>query len=265
MRSGIGADQAAGRQNAGMSDHEDAARYAATAGALLVELRARGGGEEAWGGTLGDAGDDVANRCLLELLHRDHPDDAVLSEESVDDLRRLDADRVWIVDPLDGTREFSEPGRTDWAVHVALWERTVGVRTGAVALPAAGRVLSTADGLTLPDRAETGPTRVVVSRTRPPVEAARVASALDAEVITMGSAGAKAMAVVLGTVDAYLHAGGQYEWDSAAPVAVAHAAGLHTSRLDGTPLEYNRARPWLPDLIVCRPELTEAILAVTAP
>jgi 3'(2'), 5'-bisphosphate nucleotidase len=248
-----------------MSDHEDAARYAAAAGAVLVELRAREGGEGVWGGPLGDAGDEVANRCLLELLARDHPDDAVLSEESVDDHRRLEADRVWIVDPLDGTREFSEPGRTDWAVHVALWERDVGVRTGAVALPAAGRVLSTADRLTLPERAGGGRPRIVVSRTRPPVEAARVASALDAEVVTMGSAGAKTMAVVLGAVDAYVHAGGQYEWDSAAPIAVADRAGLHTSRLDGTPLVYNRARPWLPDLIVCRPELTEAILAITAP
>jgi 3'(2'), 5'-bisphosphate nucleotidase len=235
-----------------MSDHDDAARYAATAGARLVELRARGGGDGVWGWPLGDAGDELANRCLLELLGDDHPDDAVLSEESVDDRRRLDADRVWIVDPLDGTREFSEPGRTDWAVHVALWERDVGVRTGAVALPAAGRVLSTAERLTVPERAAGRP-RVVVSRTRAPVEAARVATALDAEVQTMGSAGAKTMAVVLGAVDAYVHAGGQYEWDSAAPVAVARAAGLHTSRIDGTPLVYNRARPWLPDLIVCRP------------
>jgi 3'(2'), 5'-bisphosphate nucleotidase len=248
-----------------MSDHEDAARYAAAAGALLVELRARGGGDGMSGSRLGDAGDELANRCLLELLAGDHPDDSVLSEESVDDRRRLDADRVWIVDPLDGTREFSEPGRTDWAVHVALWERGPGVRTGAVALPAAGRVLSTGDGLTLPERTAGGRTRVVVSRTRPPVEATRVANALNAEVVTMGSAGAKTMAVVLGAVDAYVHAGGQYEWDSAAPVAVARAAGLHTSRLDGTPLVYNRDRPWLPDLIVCRPELADAILAVTAP
>ncbi len=209
-----------------MSDHEDAARYAAAAGALLVELRARGGGEGVWGWPLGDAGDDLANRCLLELLARDHPGDAVLSEESVDDRRRLDADRVWIVDPLDGTREFSEPGRADWAVHVALWEREVGVRTGAVALPASGRVLSTADGWSLPERAAGGPPRLVVSRSRPPVEATRVARALDAEVVTMGSAGAKTMAVVLGAVDAYVHAGGQYEWDSAAPVAVAARGGV---------------------------------------
>ncbi len=187
----------------------------------------------------------------------------MLSEESVDDRRRVDADRVWIVDPLDGTREFAEAGRTDWAVHVALWERGVGVRVGAVALPAQDRVVCTATPPRVPARGSR-PWRVVVSRTRPPAVAAAVAATLDAELVTMGSAGAKTAAVILGAVDAYVHAGGQHEWDSAAPTAVAVAAGLHASRLDGAPLEYNRPEPWLPDLLVCRPELAAPILAVTA-
>lgn len=242
-----------------MSDHDDAARYAADAGALLVELRAQGSDD--WRrSALGDAGDINANRRLLELLHAEHPDDRVLSEESVDDPRRLDADRVWIIDPLDGTREFTEAGRTDWAVHVALWERGQGLTAGAVALPAQQHVLSTAAPPTVPDPGDRQ-VRIVVSRTRPPPAARRVAAALDAELVGLGSAGAKAMAVVTGDVDAYVHAGGQYEWDSAAPAAVAAAAGLHVSRLDGSPLQYNCSDPWLPDLVVCRRELADAILA----
>jgi len=243
-----------------MGDHDDAARYAAAAGELLVGVRADA--DEA-GRALGDVGDARANRLLLELLGREHPGDAVLSEESADDRRRVDADRVWIVDPLDGTREFAEAGRTDWAVHVALWERGVGVRVGAVALPAQDRVVCTATPPRVPDRGAR-PWRVVVSRTRPPAVADAVAATLDAELVTMGSAGAKTAAVILGAVDAYVHAGGQHEWDSAAPTAVAVAAGLHASRLDGAPLEYNRPEPWLPDLLVCRPELAAPILAVTA-
>jgi 3'(2'), 5'-bisphosphate nucleotidase len=245
-----------------MGDHDDAARYAAAAGRLLLGLRDEAEHAGVSPGALGDAGDERANRCLLELLESEHPGDLVLSEESADDRRRLDAERVWIVDPLDGTREFTESGRRDWAVHVALWERGVGVQVGAVALPADGVVVSTGSPPVVPERGDR-PVRLVVSRTRPPSVAERVAAALDAEVVPLGSAGAKTMAVVRGDVDAYVHAGGQYEWDSAAPTAVARAAGLHTSRLDGAPLVYNRPEPWLPDLLVCRPELTEAILAVT--
>jgi 3'(2'), 5'-bisphosphate nucleotidase len=243
-----------------VSDHDDAARYAETAGTLLLELRASGDADGVRRPALGDAGDVAANRHLLELLRAEHPDDAVLSEESADDPRRHDAARVWIVDPLDGTREFTEPGRTDWAVHVALWARNGGLRAGAVALPAQERVLSTAAPPIVPTPTGGRP-RVVVSRTRPPPAARRVAAALDGELVEMGSAGAKAMAVVSGAVDAYVHAGGQYEWDSAAPVAVADAAGLHVSRLDGSPLVYNQPDPWLPDLVVCRPELADAIVA----
>lgn len=245
-----------------MTDHDDAARYAAEAGELLLELRARTKPDD-WAWSLGDAADVLANRRLLELLRAEHPEDPVLSEEAVDDPRRHDADRVWIVDPLDGTREFTEAGRTDWAVHVALWERGHGLRAGAVALPAQSTVLSTASPPAVP-AADRRPLRVVVSRTRPPVAARRVAAALDAELVPMGSAGAKAMAVVQGDVDVYVHAGGQYEWDSAAPSAVAQAAGLHTSRIDGSPLEYNRRDPWLPDLIVCRPELAADVVAAAS-
>ncbi len=187
-----------------------------------------------------------------------HPEDAVLSEEGKDDARRLDAERVWIIDPLDGTREFGEPPRTDWAVHVAL---VIGGEpvAGAVALPARGLVLSTAapPSLTNPSHA----IRLAVSRTRPPAAAEQLAGALGAELVPMGSAGAKAMAVVLGEADVYAHSGGQYEWDSAAPVAVARSAGLHCSRLDGAPLVYNRPDSWLPDLLICRPELAERVLA----
>jgi len=245
-----------------MSDHDDATRYATEAGALLLELRARGDADDWARWSLGDAADVLANRRLLELLHAEHAGDRVLSEESADDPRRLDAERVWIVDPLDGTREFTERGRTDWAVHVALWERG-GLTAGAVALPAQDRVLSTAAPPVVPS-SDGRPVRVVVSRTRPPAAAHRVARALDAELVGMGSAGAKAMAVVDGVVDVYVHAGGQYEWDSAAPAAVAAAAGLHVSRLDGSPLEYNRRDPWLPDLVVCRPELASTVLAAAA-
>ncbi|HZP29327.1 MAG TPA: 3'(2'),5'-bisphosphate nucleotidase CysQ [Acidimicrobiia bacterium] len=247
-----------------MSDHDDAARYAAAAGELLLDLRAQADGDDWARWSLGDAGDVLANRHLLELLRDEHPDDAVLSEESADDPRRLDAPRVWIIDPLDGTREFTELGRSDWAVHVALWERGRGLTAGAVALPAVGRVLSTAVPPRVPEADGRRP-RIVVSRSRAPAAARRVAEALDGDLVYLGSAGAKTMAVVLGEVDAYVHAGGQYEWDSAAPTAVAAAAGLYTSRLDGSPLEYNRPDPWLPDLIVCRPELASRIVAAAAP
>ena len=246
-----------------MTDGEDAARYAAAAGALLLELRERGASDEWSKWSLGDAADGLANRRLLELLREDHPGDGVLSEESVDDASRLDAERVWIVDPLDGTREFTEAGRTDWAVHVALWTRGQGLTAGAVALPAQERVLSTATPPPTPI-AQDRPARVVVSRTRPPAAAQRVAEALGGELVGMGSAGAKAMAVVDGVVDAYVHSGGQYEWDSAAPAAVATAAGLHVSRIDGSPLEYNRRDPWLPDLIVCRQDLAAEVLTAVA-
>ena len=243
------------------ADHADAARFAEEAGRLLLGIRARIDGGDAVD-HIRHEGDLRSHELLLARLTATHPDDAVLSEEGADDLARLDAERVWIVDPLDGTREFGEPPRTDWAVHVALVIRGEPV-AGAVALPARGVVLSTAAPPTLA-RSTGGRPRVVVSRTRPPAEADRLVTALGAELVAMGSAGAKAMAVVLGDADVYPHAGGQYEWDSAAPVAVAARAGLHVSRLDGTPLRYNQRDAWLPDLLICRPELAEPVLAALA-
>jgi 3'(2'), 5'-bisphosphate nucleotidase len=206
------------------------------------------------------AGDKQSHDYLMEALARERPDDAVLSEEGVDDPVRLSAQRVWIVDPLDGTREFSELGREDWAVHVALWQDGALV-AGAVALPAQGVTLATPDPA--PPPAHSGEPRIVVSRTRPPAVALQVRDQLNGTLVEMGSAGAKVAAVIQGLADIYVHAGGQYEWDSAAPVAVARAAGLHTSRIDGAPLEYNQADPLLPDLVVCRPEYADAVLAVT--
>jgi 3'(2'), 5'-bisphosphate nucleotidase len=242
-----------------MSDDRVAEDLAHRAGELLLDVRGR---------TVTDAtelkalGDRASHEFLMAALAEQRPGDRVLSEEGKDDARRLSADRVWIVDPLDGTREFSELDRDDWAVHVALWERGA-LTAGAVALPARGRVLSTADAPSLPPRA-TGPIRLAVSRSRPPALVQDLAATLGGELVPMGSAGVKAMAVLTGEVDAYVHGGGQYEWDSAAPVAVARAAGLHTSRLDGTALAYNQADPYLPDLLVCRPELAEQLIAALA-
>ncbi|HEY2702704.1 MAG TPA: 3'(2'),5'-bisphosphate nucleotidase CysQ [Candidatus Dormibacteraeota bacterium] len=235
-------------------DHDDAERLARDAGSLLTAIRHITTGRD-----LGALGDRCSQVLLAAEIGRRHPDDAVLSEEGVDDPGRLTARRVWIIDPLDGTREFGEPGRVDWAVHVALWEEGE-IAAAAVALPGRGLVLSTSQP---PSRraAEAGtPVRILVSRTRPPDVATRVAEHLGARLVPMGSAGAKIAAVVLGEADAYLHAGGQYEWDSAAPVGVALAAGFHASRVDGTPLRYNRPDPSLPDLLVCRPELSEVLL-----
>lgn len=248
------------------SDHVLARRLAVAAGDLLLDVRRSLEDDGADPKTVKDEGDRRANEFLMAELAAHAPDgDGVLSEESRathGDERRLAADRVWIIDPLDGTREFSEPGRTDWAVHVAL---VVGGEPvcGAVALPALGTCFSTAD-----DRIDLGPVpdepRVVVSRTRPPAEADTVRDALGGVLVAMGSAGAKTMAILRGEVDCYPHSGGQYEWDSAAPAAVARHHGLHISRLDGTPLVYNNADPYLPDLLVCRDELAEATLAALA-
>ena len=232
-----------------------AAAAAQAAADVLLALRAEG----LAGRALGDAGDAAAQRAILDVLGRERPDDVVFSEEAADDPRRLDADRVWIVDPLDGTREYGEAGRHDWAVHVALWSAG-SLGASAVALPALAQVLVTDPPAAVPARAD-GPPRIAVSRTRPPEVASAVADALGAELVPLGSAGYKTVAVVRGEVDAYVHAGGMYQWDSAAPVAVARAAGLTTCRLDGSPLVYNGADPSLPDLVVCRPELAERILA----
>ena len=239
---------------ASADDHELAATLARQAGQLLVELR-RSGLE---GDELKNRGDRLSDDLLVPALRKARPEDGLLSEESIDDPSRLERRRVWIVDPLDGTREYGEKGRWDWAVHVGLAIDGHAV-AGAVALPERDLVLSTAAPSTLPP--PTDPPRVVVSRSRPPRLAVQVAEILGAELVELGSAGAKTMAVVLGDADIYLHAGGQYEWDNCAPAAVAAAAGLHTSRIDGSPLRYNNADPSLPDLLVCRAELADATLA----
>ncbi len=241
-----------------MSDHDLAAELATTAGALLLDVRAELA--DATGAERKAAGDKRSHDYLMEALTAARPADAVLSEEGADDPIRLRSSRVWIVDPLDGTREFSELDRDDWAVHVALWQDGELI-AGAVALPAQGVTLAT-PSVPAPPPAPAAP-RIVVSRTRPPAVALQVRDALSGVLVEMGSAGAKVAAVVQGRADVYVHAGGQYEWDSAAPVAVARAAGLHTSRVDGSPLQYNRPDPLLPDVLVCRPEYAEAVLAAT--
>jgi len=276
------------------ADHALARDLAAEAGRRLLELRARGGEPD----LLRKAGDGLSHEFLTAALADRRPGDVVLSEEGADDPARLTANRVWIVDPLDGTREFGELGRTDWAVHVALWQRTGGgeLTAGAVALPAQGHVLSTAASgeqhqgfigaaVTTPmfprveggvpsdgtgEREEAGGTagtregdgrvRIVVSRTRAPRFVRNISDLLDAELVPLGSAGAKVAAVVRGEADAYVHAGGFYEWDTAAPVAVARAAGYHASRIDGSPLAYNQANLWMPDILVCRPALAGTLL-----
>jgi len=300
-------------------DHELARDLAAQAGERLLGLRARGGDPD----RLRAAGDRLSQEFLAAQLAARRPGDAVLSEEAADDPARLAASRVWIVDPLDGTREFGEPGRTDWAVHVALWQRGAGrggdLVAGAVALPAQGVVLSTPGPpfpLRPPQRCATGvaittamahrcgpaggpggrisgmpdmrdrqrsaagdggqrthgedaapraggrgrPVRIVVSRTRAPRLVHHVSARTGAELVPMGSAGAKVAAVIRGAADAYLHSGGCYEWDTAAPVACARAAGLHASRIDGSPLAYNQATAAMPDILVCRPALAAGLL-----
>jgi 3'(2'), 5'-bisphosphate nucleotidase len=240
------------------ADDRLAAGLAAEAGHRLLALRAEGGDAAA----LRRDGDRRSHEFLTTELARLRPGDAVLSEEGADDPARLRAPRVWIVDPLDGTREFGEPGRTDWAVHVALWEQGE-LTAGAVALPAQGKVLSTADPQTSsapPAAASSGTLRFVVSRTRPPEFAVRLAEKTGAELVPLGSAGAKAAAVICGDADAYVHSGGQYEWDSAAPVAVAVAAGLHASRIDGAKLRYNQAPPSVPDILICQAAIAGPLL-----
>jgi 3'(2'), 5'-bisphosphate nucleotidase len=241
-------------------DVELAGELARDAGTLLLQLRATSGLE---GKPLGAAGDRRSNELLLARLGAERPADAILSEESVDDPVRLDSDRVWILDPLDGTREYAMAGRDDWAVHVALWQRGLGVAVAAVAQPALGAIYTTDDPRIERGSGEAG-LRLLVSDSRPPAWIDGVVAQLGAGAHRMGSAGAKAMAVVRGEYDAYVHDGGQWEWDSAAPVGVAAAQGLHVSRADGSALVYNEPHPYLPDLVICRPEIAAALLSAIA-
>ncbi len=233
-------------------------RLADQAGQQLVRLRAEmwASGMHPW--DVMDGGDAASHRFIAEELRQHRPDDAVLDEEGAEDPRRFSADRVWIIDPLDGTREFGEQGRPDWAVHIALWDRDHFV-CGAVALPAMGATLTTDPAPVLPVVTRDRP-RIITSRNRAPHAAVVVANRLGCDAIRLGSAGAKAMAVVLGEADIYVHDSGMYQWDSAAPAAVALAAGLHVSRIDGSPIVYNARDPWLPDLIICRKELADDVL-----
>ena len=253
------------------SDAQVAIEAGSLAGELLLQLRQGAVVGEVTSTVLDAdalraAGDRDANRAILELLANERPEDSLLSEEAADDPRRLIADRVWIIDPLDGTREFGERDgagvwRDDFAVHVALWERGQGLTLGVVALPARGVIYSSDASLEVPPSPE-GVLRIAVSRTRPPAFIAALEAAGLATLVPMGSAGVKVMAVVSGEVDAYIHAGGQYQWDSAAPVAVALAAGLVATRLDGSPLRYNVSELLLPDLVVCHPDRADEVRAL---
>jgi 3'(2'), 5'-bisphosphate nucleotidase len=277
---GTGMTELSGNGPVAADDHALAAELARSAGRLLLDLRAGMGFDDAR--ALMDAGDQASHDHLMAALARYRPGDAILSEEGPEgraDPSRPAAERVWIIDPLDGTREFGEEGRDDWAVHVALWAKDTLV-AGAVALPALGKTLATVSGgaevvdestaerspLVTCDLADAGRIRVTVSRSRPPrfirgLQAYLEARGVTADLVPIGSAGAKISAVLVGEVDAYVHAGGQYEWDSAAPVAVALAAGAHASRIDGAELVYNRQDPTLPDILVCHPELAPMLLA----
>jgi 3'(2'), 5'-bisphosphate nucleotidase len=244
-----------------IQDSELARELAQEAGRRLLALG------ESWSGdpegeprALGKAGDRLSQEFLAAALAERRPHDAVLSEEALDDKARLNADRVWIVDPLDGTREYGE-GRADWAVHVALWEHGKSLTAGAVALPAQELVLSTAGKLPPPAKEVASPIRIVVSRSRPPAFVKEISKKLGADLDPLGSAGAKVAAVVTGEADAYVHGGGFYEWDTAAPAVVAMAAGFHVSRIDGSPVRYNEADPLMPDILVCPPTLAETLLA----
>ena len=239
-------------------DHVLARDLAGQAGRRLLELRAQGGDPD----VLRKVGDRLSHEFLTAALAALRPGDVVLSEEGADNPARLGARRVWIVDPLDGTREFGEPGRTDWAVHVALWESgTKDLTAGAVALPAQGTVLSTLEPPPGPPGDEApARIRIVVSRSRPPSFVRNISGLINAELVPLGSAGAKVAAVIYGEVDAYVHGGGFYEWDTAAPVAVARAAGLHASWIDGSALAYNQPDLLMPDILVCRPAVAGILL-----
>lgn len=242
-----------------MTDAELAAQLAEDAGRILCNARASG---ELEGKALGKAGDEAANAFLCDAIRKARPEDGLLSEEEKDDTARCSQERVWIVDPLDGTREYGE-GRSDWAVHVGL--AINGVATvGAVALPGLDGGIVLRSDRTAPIPPAAPHPRFVVSRTRPPEQAQAVCEAMGGELVRMGSAGAKAMAVVLGQAEVYLHSGGQYEWDSCAPVAVARAHGLHCSRIDGSALIYNRPETFMPDLLICRPEYAQRVLELVA-
>ena len=165
---------------------------------------------------------------------------------------------MWIVDPLDGTREFSTPNRTDWAVHVALVADETPI-AAAVALPAQNITLATEPAPPTPEAA--APPRVITSRSRPGRLSRHIADAIGAEIVQLGSAGAKAAAVIRGQAEVYAHASGLHEWDLCAPAAVAAAAGLHVSHLNGSELRFNQSDTYVSDFVICHPEFASAVLA----
>ena len=245
------------------TDQQLASRVATEAGAMLVELRDALVAEGIHYWDLKDEGDVAGHRYIMSALTAARPDDVILSEEAADNRRRLSAKRVWIIDPIDGTTEFAEHPRHDWAIHIALWE--AGELTAAsVALPTLRVTFDASPAAVVPPSTRAKPL-LVTSRSRNPYCAVMVANALGCDVARLGSAGAKAMAVVMGEADIYVHDGGMYQWDSAAPSAVAKAAGLHVSRIDGSPLKYNQESLWLPDFLVCRTELAEPALNALNP
>ena len=245
------------------TDQQLASRVATEAGAMLVELRDDLVAEGIHYWDLKDEGDVAGHRYIMSALTAARPNDVILSEEAADNRKRLSAERVWIIDPIDGTNEFAEHPRHDWAIHIALWES--GELTAAsVALPTLGITFDASPAAVVPPSTRAKPL-LVTSRSRNPYCAVMVANALGCDVARLGSAGAKAMAVVMGEADIYVHDGGMYQWDSAAPSAVAKAAGLHVSRIDGSPLKYNQESLWLPDFLVCRTELAEPALKALNP
>ena len=245
------------------TDQQLASRVATEAGAMLVELRDELVAEGIHYWDLKDEGDVAGHRYIMSALTAARPDDVILSEEAADNRRRLSAERVWIIDPIDGTNEFAEHPRHDWAIHIALWE--AGELTAAsVALPTLGITFDASPAAVVPPSTRAKPL-LVTSRSRNPYCAVMVANALGCDVARLGSAGAKAMAIVMGEADIYVHDGGMYQWDSAAPSAVAKAAGLHVSRIDGSPLKYNQESLWLPDFLVCRTEFAEPALKALNP
>ena len=245
------------------TDQQLASRVATEAGAMLVELRDELVAEGVHYWDLKDEGDVAGHRYIMSALTAARPDDVILSEEAADNRKRLSADRVWIIDPIDGTNEFAEHPRHDWAIHIALWES--GELTAAsVALPTLGITFDASPAAVVPPSTREKPL-LVTSRSRNPYCAVMVANALGCDVARLGSAGAKAMAIVMGEADIYVHDGGMYQWDSAAPAAVAKAAGLHVSRIDGSELKYNQESLWLPDFLVCRIELAEPALKALNP
>ena len=245
------------------TDQQLASRVATEAGAMLVELRDDLVAEGIHYWDLQDEGDVAGHRYIMSALTAARPDDVILSEEAADNRKRLSAERVWIIDPIDGTNEFAEHPRHDWAIHIALWES--GELTAAsVALPTLGITFDASPAAVVPPSTRAKPL-LVTSRSRNPYCAVMVANALGCDVVRLGSAGAKAMAVVMGEADIYVHDGGMYQWDSAAPSAVAKAAGLHVSRIDGSPLKYNQESLWLPDFLVCRTEFAEPALSALNP